>query len=326
MPGQTPVYNFTYPIPTDLVINGPQTIQQLAEDVETVVQTVQTGAVPTSRTITAGNGLTGGGDLTANRTLNVDFGTLAGTAAQGNDSRIVNAVPNSREVIAGQGLTGGGDLTVNRTLGVVFGSTGGTVAEGNDSRIVNAVPGTRQVIAGTGLTGGGALSSNVTLTVNSAALVADPLFQSTFRSSGESLYVPAASLIPSGATRQVVNDAAEVLQFDDGVDEYVLGSVAIPSDWATASMSALVANASTGAGNYRLAFSASDSATISSITAVDTVVTAAGSQDVLQQVDTAAFAVTQGSLRFKIERTGTDVGDTLANEVNLLGVVFVRVS
>jgi hypothetical protein len=46
------------------------------------------GAVPTARTITAGTGLTGGGDLTANRTLSVSYGTSAGTAAEGNDSRL----------------------------------------------------------------------------------------------------------------------------------------------------------------------------------------------------------------------------------------------
>jgi len=38
-------------------------------------------------TVTAGTGLTGGGDLSANRTLAVTYGTTAGTAAQGNDSR-----------------------------------------------------------------------------------------------------------------------------------------------------------------------------------------------------------------------------------------------
>lgn len=47
-----------------------------------------TGAVPSSRTLTAGTGLTGGGDLSANRTFNVSYGTTAGTAAQGNDSRL----------------------------------------------------------------------------------------------------------------------------------------------------------------------------------------------------------------------------------------------
>jgi hypothetical protein len=42
-------------------------------------------------TISAGTGLTGGGDLSANRTLTVSYGTTAGTAAQGNDSRITGA-------------------------------------------------------------------------------------------------------------------------------------------------------------------------------------------------------------------------------------------
>jgi hypothetical protein len=42
-------------------------------------------------TISAGTGLTGGGDLTANRTISASFGTTAGTIAQGNDSRITGA-------------------------------------------------------------------------------------------------------------------------------------------------------------------------------------------------------------------------------------------
>ncbi|QPX62261.1 tail protein [Gordonia phage Lamberg] len=45
-------------------------------------------AVPNTRTVSAGTGLSGGGDLTANRTLAVAYGTAAGTAAQGNDARL----------------------------------------------------------------------------------------------------------------------------------------------------------------------------------------------------------------------------------------------
>lgn len=45
----------------------------------------------TSITISAGTGLTGGGNLTANRTISANFGTAAGTIAQGNDSRITGA-------------------------------------------------------------------------------------------------------------------------------------------------------------------------------------------------------------------------------------------
>jgi hypothetical protein len=49
-----------------------------------VLSTADMGAVPTARTISPGTALTGGGDLTANRTLNVVLGTSAGQAAEGN--------------------------------------------------------------------------------------------------------------------------------------------------------------------------------------------------------------------------------------------------
>jgi len=61
------------------------------------------GKVPTSRQIISGTGLTGGGDLTADRTLTVSYGTTAGTAAQGNDARITGAIQS--------GATAGGDLS-----------------------------------------------------------------------------------------------------------------------------------------------------------------------------------------------------------------------
>jgi len=54
------------------------------------VQTALNAKVNTTTTISAGTGLTGGGDLSANRTLAVTYGTAAGTAAQGNDSRLTN--------------------------------------------------------------------------------------------------------------------------------------------------------------------------------------------------------------------------------------------
>jgi len=47
--------------------------------------------VPTTRQITAGTGLTGGGTLAADRTLAVTYGATAGTAAEGNDGRLADA-------------------------------------------------------------------------------------------------------------------------------------------------------------------------------------------------------------------------------------------
>jgi hypothetical protein len=51
-----------------------------------------TDYVAPARAVNAGTGLTGGGDLSADRTLAVSYGSSAGTAAQGNDSRITGAV------------------------------------------------------------------------------------------------------------------------------------------------------------------------------------------------------------------------------------------
>lgn len=49
------------------------------------------GAVPTARAITAGTGLSGGGDLSSDRTLSVSFGTTGTTACVGNDARLSDA-------------------------------------------------------------------------------------------------------------------------------------------------------------------------------------------------------------------------------------------
>jgi hypothetical protein len=58
------------------------------------------GAVPTSRTVSSGTGLTGGGDLSTNRTLAVVFGSTAGTVAQGNDPRFGTTGTSPRPVYA----------------------------------------------------------------------------------------------------------------------------------------------------------------------------------------------------------------------------------
>lgn len=55
------------------------------------VRSALAGKVDSTRTVSSGTGLTGGGDLSANRTLSVSYGTTAGTAAQGNDARLSDA-------------------------------------------------------------------------------------------------------------------------------------------------------------------------------------------------------------------------------------------
>jgi len=148
------------------------------------------GKVPTTRTVSAGTGLTGGGDLTANRTLAVDFAadgvSNASQAVRANDSRLSNnrppgthaashragggdavqltqaqvdnlttdlaaKVPTVRLVSTGAGLTGGGSLAADRTLAVDFGTTATQACVGNDARLSNAR--TPTGAAGGGLSG-----------------------------------------------------------------------------------------------------------------------------------------------------------------------------
>jgi hypothetical protein len=129
--------------------------------------------VPSTRSVIAGAGLSGGGTLASNVSLEVLFGTLTDTACVGNDARLSNArtptshgsshgsagsdpIPaaglaqsqvanlttdlaakavSSRVLTAGTGLTGGGDLTADRTFAVSFGTASTTACVGNDARL-----------------------------------------------------------------------------------------------------------------------------------------------------------------------------------------------
>lgn len=65
------------------------------------------GVPPTSRLVSAGSGLTGGGSLAADRTLAADFGTGAGKVTEGNDSRLSDARTPTAHVHAGADITSG---------------------------------------------------------------------------------------------------------------------------------------------------------------------------------------------------------------------------
>lgn len=157
------------------------------------------GKASVNRTITAGTGLNGGGDLTANRTLSVSFGTTAGTAAQGDDSRITGALQKSVATTKGDLLVATAATTIAR-LGVgsddqvltadssqpsgvrwaavpsapvssVAGKTGAvTLDEGDVANLSTDLAAkadkTTSISAGTGLSGGGDLSANRSLSVS----------------------------------------------------------------------------------------------------------------------------------------------------------------
>jgi hypothetical protein len=97
------------------------------------------GEVPNARTLTAGNGLTGGGDLSANRTFDVGAGTgiSVATDSVGLDTSSTRNTDHSGVTItAGNGLTGGGAIDSTRTLDVGAGT--GIVANTNDVAIDKA--------------------------------------------------------------------------------------------------------------------------------------------------------------------------------------------
>lgn len=167
------------------------------------------GAAVVTRLISAGTGLTGGGDLSVDRTLAVSYGSTAGTAAQGNDSRLsdsrtptlhkathytggtdalapsdIGAVPTTRQINAGTGLSGGGDLGVNRALSVVYGNTANTSAQGDDSRLSDSRTPTAH--ASTHASGGIDQITNLALTsgtVSTAPSIANDLVNKSYADS-----------------------------------------------------------------------------------------------------------------------------------------------
>jgi len=139
----------------------------------TNLTSILSGKVNTTRQIIAGPALTGGGDLSANRTLSVLFGSSNSTACIGDDLRLSDArtalahaathaaagsdpitlaqsqvtglvaslaakALGATTMTAGTGLTGGGDLSANRTFTVAYGVTSSTACVGNDARLSDA--------------------------------------------------------------------------------------------------------------------------------------------------------------------------------------------
>ncbi len=100
--------------------------------------------------ITAGTGLSGGGDITASRTL-----SLVNTAVTAGSYGSASSVPNYTVDAQGR-LTAAASTSIQITESQVTNLT---------TDLSSKVPTTRQVIAGTGLSGGGALSADVTLSM-----------------------------------------------------------------------------------------------------------------------------------------------------------------
>jgi hypothetical protein len=146
-------------------------------------------AVTTSRQILAGTGLAGGGDLSADRTLTVAYGTTAGTAAQGNDSRVVGAEQTGVANSAARGdhvhparapvtLTDAATIATDASTGTLFRVTlGGNRTLGNPTNptdgqrviweLIQDATGTRTIALGSSFALGTDIAS-ITLTTTAS--------------------------------------------------------------------------------------------------------------------------------------------------------------
>lgn len=100
-------------------------IQITVNDAGDSITIASTAVLPT-RQVASGTGLTGGGDLSANRTLAVSYGTAAGTAVQGNDTRVTAdqaaGTASIRTLGTGAQQAAAGNHTHADKLGIVAGS------------------------------------------------------------------------------------------------------------------------------------------------------------------------------------------------------------
>jgi hypothetical protein len=139
--------------------------------IATQLNAASIGAVPSTRQVLAGAGMSGGGALSADVTLSALVTSVMGrqgaVVLQGSDVSGAGGVLTTRLINAGAGLSGGGalsaDVTLTANVQTVFGRTGAVVLQASDLSGAGGVLNTRQVIAGAGMTGGGPLSADVTL-------------------------------------------------------------------------------------------------------------------------------------------------------------------
>jgi hypothetical protein len=140
-----------------------------------------------TRQVIAGTGMSGGGALSADVTLNVSYGTSGTTACVGNDARLSNARTPSTHAST-HGAAGADAITITQaqvtslvsdlalkastTHATTHASAGSDPLTLGQSQITGLVAsltakalGTTTMTAGTGLTGGGDLSANRTFTV-----------------------------------------------------------------------------------------------------------------------------------------------------------------
>lgn len=133
-----------------------------------------TSVVPVSRQVLAGNGLSGGGALSADVTLSLAVASTAEAIAGSNNTKAMtplrvaeataDVVRTGRQIITGSGLTGGGSLSSDRTLNVNYASQAEAQAGIENSKLMTPlrVKEAIQALGGGGgstITGGTAINA-----------------------------------------------------------------------------------------------------------------------------------------------------------------------
>lgn len=103
------------PQPLGAATHGTSAEYSRADHIHAMPTAADVGAAADARQIIAGTGLTGGGDLSADRTLAVSYGTTAGTVAEGDDARLSDA--RTPITHATTHATGGGDAITPASIG-----------------------------------------------------------------------------------------------------------------------------------------------------------------------------------------------------------------
>jgi hypothetical protein len=242
------------------------------------------GAVPSTRTIATGTGLTGGGDLSQNRTIAIAAGGVG--QAQLSLTGVVAGTYGSGSAVP--------VVTVDDTGRVTSATT-------TPLAITGYVPDTRSVLAGSGLTGGGPLSSDVTLSVSFSSSTPEPLGTATAGvspvASREDHVHPAVDLsdanqtqgalpLGRGGTGDALSPIAGAVVYSDAT-HFVLTAVGtagqvLTSDgvnapyWSTITGTGTVTSVAASGGTTGLTFSGSPITTTGTLTLGGTLAVASG--------------------------------------------------
>jgi hypothetical protein len=147
-----PVAPAPTPNATMVCVIGGVTYQVAFSDLQSTI------SVPASRTINTGGGLTGGGDLSQDRTISILNDGIAPEKLQ--STGVVAGVYGATNTIPVITVNAKGQITTVGTAGIDF---------------TGYVPDSRQIIAGTGLTGGGTLEANRTLSIDFSTATPQPV-------------------------------------------------------------------------------------------------------------------------------------------------------